>query len=220
MIPRYSRPEMARIWAPEHRLRLWLDVELAALDAMAAHGRVPVEAARAVRTGAEAAIDRIVDPVRIDEIEAVTRHDVIAFLTHVEEVVGAEARYLHLGMTSSDLLDTALALQLSQAADLLRADLEGLLAALGRRAQEHRHTLCIGRSHGIHAEPTTFGLKLASHHAEFARGLRRLETARAEIATCQISGAVGTFANVDPDGRGGGLQTRLGLCSPSRSRPR
>jgi adenylosuccinate lyase len=198
MIPRYSRPEMTQIWAPEHRFRLWLDIELAALDEMAGHGRVPAEAARVVRAKAEAAIDRIIDPARIEAIEATTRHDVIAFLTHVEEVVGDEARYLHLGMTSSDLLDTAFALQLSQAADLLRADLEGVLSALRRRAEEHRSTLCIGRSHGIHAEPTTFGLKLAGHYAEFARGLRRLEAARAEIATCQISGAVGTFANLDP----------------------
>jgi adenylosuccinate lyase len=198
MIPRYSRPEMTRIWAPETRLRLWLEVELCALEAMAEHGVVPEDAARAVRERAERDIGKIIDPARIEEIEATTRHDVIAFLTHVEEVVGPDARYLHLGMTSSDLLDTTLALQLAQASDLLLADLDEVLAALKRRALEHKDTPCIGRSHGIHAEPTTFGLKLASHYAEFARNRRRLESARAGIATCAISGAVGTFANVDP----------------------
>jgi adenylosuccinate lyase len=198
MIPRYSRPPMAAIWAPENRLRLWLEVELCALEAMAERGHVPPSAADAVRAAAEAQLAALIDPARIEEIEAVTRHDVIAFLTHVEEVIGAEARYLHLGMTSSDLLDTAFACQLTQAADLLLADVDQLLAALRRRAFEHQHTPCIGRSHGIHAEPTTFGLKLAGFYAEFARNRRRLETARAEIATCAISGAVGTFANVDP----------------------
>ena len=198
MIPRYSRPEMTRIWAPETRLRLWLEVELCALEAMAEHGVVPEDAARAVRERAERDIGKIIDPARIEEIEATTRHDVIAFLTHVEEVVGPDARYLHLGMTSSDLLDTTLALQLAQASDLLLADLDEVLAALKRRALDHKDTPCIGRSHGIHAEPTTFGLKLASHYAEFARNRRRLESARAGIATCAISGAVGTFANVDP----------------------
>jgi adenylosuccinate lyase len=198
MIPRYSRPEMTRIWAPETRLRLWLEVELCALEAMAEHGVVPESAAKGVRERVQRDTRKIIDPARIEEIEATTRHDVIAFLTHVEEVVGPDARYLHLGMTSSDLLDTTLALQLVEASDLLLADLDGILAALKHRAFEHKDTPCIGRSHGIHAEPTTFGLKLASHYAEFARNRRRLETARAEIATCAISGAVGTFANVDP----------------------
>jgi adenylosuccinate lyase len=198
MIPRYSRPQMAAIWAPENRLRLWLEVELDALEAMAALGRVPKAAAGAVRAAAELRIEAIIDPARIEAIEATTRHDVIAFLTHVEQVIGPEARYLHLGMTSSDLLDTAFACQLTQAADQLLVDLDQLLAALRRRAYEHKGTLCIGRTHGIHAEPTTFGLKLAGFYAEFDRDRRRLRTARAEVATCAISGAVGTFAEVDP----------------------
>jgi adenylosuccinate lyase len=189
---------MAAIWAPENRLRLWLEIELEALEAMAGLGQVPQAAAAAVRAAAERRIEAIIDPERIEEIEATTRHDVIAFLTHLEQMVGPEARHLHLGMTSSDLLDTAFACQLSQAADLLLADLDQLLAALRRRAYEHKDTPCIGRSHGMHAEPTTFGLKLAGFHAEFARDRRRLQTARAEVATCAISGAVGTFANVDP----------------------
>ncbi|HEX5794294.1 MAG TPA: lyase family protein, partial [Geminicoccaceae bacterium] len=157
---------MAAIWAPENRLRLWLEVELEALAALAALGQVPKVAADAVRSAAAARIEAIIDPARIEEIEATTRHDVIAFLTHVEEVIGPEARYLHLGMTSSDLLDTAFACQLTQAADRLGADLEQLLAALRRRALEHKDTPCIGRSHGMHAEPTTFGLKLAGFYAE------------------------------------------------------
>jgi adenylosuccinate lyase len=189
---------MAAQWAPEQRLRLWLEIELCALEAMIELGLVP-KSAGSVRLAAEARLNEIIDPERIAKIEARTRHDVIAFLSHVEQVVGADARYLHLGMTSSDLLDTALALQLREAADVLLDDLDRLLAALRRRAEEHKHTLCIGRSHGVHAEPTTFGLKLASHYAEFARGRRRLEQARGEIATCAISGAVGTFANVGPE---------------------
>jgi adenylosuccinate lyase len=199
MIPRYSRPQMTAIWAPEHRLRLWLEIELDALEAMAELGRVPRSAAAAVRAAAERQMEAIIDPVRIEAIEASTRHDVIAFLTHVEQVVGPEARYLHLGMTSSDLLDTAFARQLTEAADQLLAELEQLLAALRRQAYEHKDTICIGRSHGVHAEPTTFGLKLAGFYAEFERNRRRLRTARAEVATCMISGAVGTFANVDPE---------------------
>jgi adenylosuccinate lyase len=198
MIPRYTRPEMAAIWATEHRLRLWLEIELCALEAMAALGQVPLEVAASVRAAAERHGPALIDPRRIEEIEAETRHDVIAFLTHLEQVIGPEARHLHLGMTSSDLLDTALALQLTAAADLLLGDLDRLLAALRRRAHEHKDTLCIGRSHGVHAEPTTFGLKLAGFYAEFARHRARLEQARAEVATCAISGAVGTFANVDP----------------------
>jgi adenylosuccinate lyase len=198
MIPRYTRPEMAAIWAPEHRLRLWLEIELCALEAMAEIGTVPPAVASAVRAAAKEREEAIIDPVRIDAIEATTRHDVIAFLSHVEQVIGAEARYLHLGLTSSDLLDTTLALQLTAAADLLLADVEQVLDALKRRAHEHKDTPCIGRSHGIHAEPTTFGLKLAGFYAEFARNRRRLQDARAEVATCALSGAVGTFANVDP----------------------
>jgi adenylosuccinate lyase len=198
MLTRYSRPQMAAIWAPENRLRLWLEVELNALEAMAGLGRVPAAAAATVRAAAERQIETIIDPARIEAIEATTRHDVIAFLTHVEEVIGPEARYLHLGMTSSDLLDTAFACQLTQAADQLLVDLDQLLAALRRRACEHKDALCIGRSHGVHAEPTTFGLKLAGFFAEFERDRKRLQTARAEVATCAISGAVGTFANVDP----------------------
>jgi adenylosuccinate lyase len=198
MIPRYTRPEMAAIWAPDHRLRLWLEIELCALEAMAELGQVPREIATGVRAAAERHGNALIDPQRIEAIEAETRHDVIAFLTHVEQVIGPEARYLHLGMTSSDLLDTALALQLTAAADLLRADLDHLLEALKRRAHEHKDTLCIGRSHGIHAEPTTFGLKLAGFYAEFARNRRRLEQARGEVATCALSGAVGTFATIDP----------------------
>ena len=198
MIPRYSRDQMAAIWAPEHRLRLWLEIELCTLEAMAETGRVPRTAAAAVRAAAEERIEAIIDPAAIEAIEARTRHDVIAFLAHVEQVVGPEARYLHLGLTSSDLLDTAFALQLTAAADLLLDDLDRLLAALKARAYEHKDTPTIGRSHGIHAEPTTFGLKLAGFYAEFARNRRRLGQGRAEVATCALSGAVGTFAHVDP----------------------
>lgn len=198
MIPRYSRPEMAALFSPEARLSLWLDVELAVAEAMADLDLVP----RSVATRLAAAVaenrDRLIDPARVEEIEAVTRHDVIAFLTHVEQVCGVDARILHLGMTSSDLLDTSLAIQLCRALDILLADLEDVLRALERRAFEHKTTVCIGRSHGVHAEPTTFGLKLAGHYAEFARAKARLERARAEVATCKISGAVGTYANIDP----------------------
>jgi adenylosuccinate lyase len=210
MIPRYTRKEMAAIWAPENRLRLWLEIELCALEAMAATGRVPAAVATAVRAAAEERAQAIIDPAAIEAIEASTRHDVIAFLSHVEQVIGAEARYLHLGLTSSDLLDTALALQLKAAADLLLADLDRLLEALKARAHEHKDTLTIGRSHGIHAEPTTFGLKLAGFYAEFARNRRRLEQGRAEVATCALSGAVGTFANVEP-GVEERVAERLGL---------
>ncbi len=192
MIPRYSRPEMTRIWEPENKFRIWFEIEAHACDAMAQLGIIPAEAATAVWQRGKW------DIARIDEIEAETKHDVIAFLTNLAEHVGPEARFVHQGMTSSDVLDTCLAVQLSQAADLLLADLDALLAALERRAREHKDTVCIGRSHGIHAEPTTFGLKLAGHYAEFARCRDRLVAARAEIATCAISGAVGTFANIDP----------------------
>ncbi|HEX8402307.1 MAG TPA: adenylosuccinate lyase [Allosphingosinicella sp.] len=196
MIPRYARPAVTAIWEPEARFRIWFEIEAHALDAMADLGVVPREAAEAIwawwRT------DPAIDVARIDQIEAVTRHDVIAFLTWVAEQVGPQARFLHQGMTSSDVLDTALAVQLARASDLLLADLDQLLAVLKRRAVEHKLTPTIGRSHGIHAEPVTFGLKLAFAHAEFARCRERLVRAREEIATCAISGAVGTFANIDP----------------------
>jgi adenylosuccinate lyase len=197
MIPRYSRAEMVAVWAPETRYKIWFEIEAHAADAMAASGVIPEAAAKAIRARGGPAMDAV-DIARIDEIERETKHDVIAFLTWVAEQVGDEARYLHQGMTSSDVLDTCLAVQMSRAADILLADLDALLAALERRAFEHKTTLCIGRSHGIHAEPTTFGVKLAGHYAAFSRSRARLEAARAEIATCAISGAVGTFANVDP----------------------
>jgi adenylosuccinate lyase len=192
MIPRYARPQMSSIWAPEAKFRIWFEIEAHALDAMAEIGVVPKEAAEAVwaRGG--------FDAERIDAIEAEVKHDVIAFLTNVAEHVGPEARFLHQGMTSSDVLDTCLAVQLARAADLLIEDLDALLEILERRAFEHKQTPTIGRSHGIHAEPVTFGLKLAYAHAEFARARARMVAAREEIATCAISGAVGTFANVDP----------------------
>jgi len=192
MIPRYSRPEMAALWSPETRYQIWLDIETAATEAMVELGIVPEEAAKAVRERGG------FDVARIDEVEREVRHDVIAFLTSLAEHVGPEARFVHQGLTSSDVLDTCLAVQLTRAADLLLADLDGLLAALRRRAFEHKTTPCIGRSHGIHAEPTTFGLKMAQAYAEFARARTRLEAAREEVATCAISGAVGTFANIDP----------------------
>ncbi|GAB4357843.1 MAG: adenylosuccinate lyase [Kiloniellaceae bacterium] len=192
MIPRYSRPEMTAIWEPENKFRIWFEIEAHACDAMAELGVIPKEAAKAVWERGAFEVDRI------DEIERETKHDVIAFLTNLAEHVGPEARFVHQGMTSSDVLDTCLAVQLTQAADILLADMDRVLAALKARAFEHKNTLCLGRSHGIHAEPTTFGVKLAGHYAAFARGRKRLETAREEIATCAISGAVGTFANIDP----------------------
>ncbi len=192
MIPRYSRPEMTRIWEPENRFRIWFEIEAHACDAQAELGVIPKQAAQAVWERGRFEIERI------DEIERETRHDVIAFLTNLAEHVGPEARFVHQGMTSSDVLDTCLAVQLAQASDLLLADLDRLLEALKTRALEYKNTLCLGRSHGIHAEPTTFGLKLAGHYAAFARGRERLVQARQEVATCAISGAVGTFANIDP----------------------
>ncbi len=192
MIPRYSRPQMSRIWEPENRFRIWFEIEACACEAQAALGVIPEDAARAVRERGAFEVERI------DQIERETHHDVIAFLTNLAEHVGPEARFVHQGMTSSDVLDTAFAVQLKEAADLLLTDLDALLAALKRRAFEHKYTPTIGRSHGIHAEPTTFGLKLAGHYAEFARDRDRLRAARREIATCAISGAVGTFANIDP----------------------
>ena len=200
MIPRYARPAMTAIWAPVNRYRIWFRIESLAADAMADLGQIPVEAARTIRDRGAPALAAMGDQdvARIDEIEQETRHDVIAFLTWLAEKIGPDSRFVHLGMTSSDVLDTCLAVQLTQAADILLADLDDLLAALKRRAFEHKHTLTIGRSHGIHAEPTTFGIKLAGHFAEFARNRIRLLAARAEIATCAISGAVGTFAHADP----------------------
>ena len=195
MIPRYTRKEMAQIWEPQTRFRIWFEIEAYATDALANLGVVPKEAAAKIW---EKGKDATFDVARIDEIEAVTKHDVIAFLTHLSEIVGPEARFVHQGMTSSDVLDTCFNVQLTRAADLLIADVDGLLAALKRRAFEHKTTVCIGRSHGIHAEPTTFGIKLAQAYAEFMRARERLVMARKEVATCAISGAVGTFANIDP----------------------
>ena len=196
MVPRYSRPDMAAIWSPENRFRIWFEIEAHATDALAELGTVPQSAAKALWDWW--ATEPRIDVEAIDAIEAVTKHDVIAFLTWVAENVGDEARFMHQGMTSSDVLDTCLAVQLSQAADILLADLDALLDAIKRRAHEHKLTPTIGRSHGIHAEPVTFGLKLAEAYAEFSRCKTRLIAARAEIATCAISGAVGTFANIDP----------------------
>src|SRR5262245_11052721 len=195
MIPRYTRAQMAQIWAPETRFRIWFEIEAHAAAAMADLGLIPKSAAKAIwDKGANAKFDM----ARIDEIEREIKHDVLAFLTHLAEHVGPEARFVHAGLTSSDILDTCFNVQLVRAADLLLADVDQLLAALEERAFEHKLTPTIGRTHAIHAEPTTFGLKLAQAHAEFARGKARLAQARAEVATCAISGAVGTFANVDP----------------------
>ena len=192
MIPRYSRPEMAAIWSPESKFQIWFEIEAHACDAQAKLGVIPEEAAREVwDKGA-------FEVARIDEIERETHHDVIAFLTNLAEYVGPSARFVHQGMTSSDVLDTCFSVQLVRATDILLDDMEHLLAALRRRAYEHKNDICIGRSHGIHAEPTTFGLKLAQAYAEFDRCRTRLHQARQEVATCAISGAVGTFANIDP----------------------
>jgi adenylosuccinate lyase len=196
MVPRYARPEMTAIWSAENRFRIWFEIEAHATDALAELGTVPKSAAKALWDWW--ATNPVIDVAAIDAIEAVTKHDVIAFLTWVSENVGEEARFMHQGMTSSDVLDTCLAVQLAQAADLLIADVDALLAAIKRRAFEHKLTPTIGRSHGIHAEPVTFGLKLAQAYAEFDRCKARLIAARAEVATCAISGAVGTFANIDP----------------------
>ncbi len=192
MIPRYSRPEMTRIWAPHNYFRIQLDIEICACEAQEQLGVIPEGVAKAVRERGTFEVDRI------REIEREVHHETIAFLTNLAEHIGPEARFVHQGMTSSDVLDTCFAVQLKEAADLLLADLDGLLAALKRRAFEHKYTPTVGRSHGIHAEPTTFGLKLSGHYAEFARNRDRLLAARKEVATCAISGAVGTFANIDP----------------------
>jgi adenylosuccinate lyase len=195
MIPRYSRKEMTTIWEPKTRFRIWFEIEAYACDALAELGVIPKESAKNIWDKADF-VEFDVD--RIDEIERVTKHDVIAFLTHLGEFIGPDSRFVHQGMTSSDVLDTCLAVQLSRAADLLIADVDALLAAIRRRAFEHKFTPTIGRSHGIHAEPVTFGLKMAQAYAEFSRARERLAQARKEIATCAISGAVGTFANIDP----------------------
>src|SRR3569833_173493 len=191
MIPRYSRPEMTAIWDPQTRFRIWFEIEAHAADALAELGTIPTEAARTIWAKAR---DATFDVARIDEIERETKHDVIAFLTHLAEIVGPEARFVHQGMTSSDVLDTCLNVQLTRAADLLLAALAKVLAALKTRAFEHKMTPAIGRSHGIHAEPVTFGLKLAYAYAEFDPAKERLIVARKEVATCANSGAVGTFA--------------------------
>jgi adenylosuccinate lyase len=195
MLPRYTRPEMAAIWEPQTRFRIWFEIEAHAADAMAELGIIPKEAAKTIWAKGKNAT---FDVARIDEIEREVKHDVIAFLTHLAEIVGPEARFVHAGMTSSDVLDTCFNVQLKRAADILIADLDKLLTALKRRALEHKMTPTLGRSHGIHAEPTTFGLKLAYAYAEFARAKARLVAARDEISTCAISGAVGTFAQIDP----------------------
>ncbi len=200
MVPRYTRPAMAAIWTPKNRFRIWFEIEALACEAMADLGEIPRSAAESIRARGGPMLEAIgpADIARIDAIERETRHDVIAFLTWLAEGIGPDSRFVHQGLTSSDVLDTALAVQLRQATDLLLEDIDAVLAALKRRAIEHKHTLTIGRSHGIHAEPTSFGLKLAGHHAEFARNRSRLVGARAEISTCAISGAVGTYAHLDP----------------------
>ncbi len=198
MIPRYSREEMVRIWTDTNRFSIWLEIEVSAAEAMAGRGEVPAEAAKEIR---EKTATLVIDEAfvqRVLDIEAIVKHDVIAFLTAVNEKIGPVGRFLHLGLTSSDVLDTSLAVQLTQAADLLLADLDALLAAIRERAEEHRFTPMMGRSHGIHAEPITFGLKLAGWYAEMSRNRARLESARGEIAFGALSGAVGTFANIDP----------------------
>src|SRR5580692_603963 len=195
MIPRYTRPEMAAIWEPQTRFKIWFEIEAHAADALAELGVIPKEAAKTIWAKGK---DAVFDVARIDEIERETKHDVIAFLTHLAEIVGPEARFVHQGMTSSDVLDTCLNVQLTRAADLLISDIDRVLAALKKRAFEHKMTPTIGRSHGIHAEPVTFGLKLAFAYAEFSRARERLVAARKEVATCAISGAVGTFAQIDP----------------------
>ena len=192
MIPRYSRPQMAAIWSDQTKYEIWLEIETLAAEAMESLGQVPEGTAKVLRERGGFNI------ARIDEIEREVKHDVIAFLTSVAEHTGPEARFMHQGMTSSDVLDTCLAVQLTRAADILLADIDALLAALKRRALEHKHTVTVGRSHGIHAEPTTFGLKLAFAYAEFSRAKERLECTKEDIGTCAISGAVGTFAHLDP----------------------
>ena len=218
MVPRYTRPEMAAIWAPENRFRIWFEIEALAAEGMARVGAIPEEAARNIREKGTVKLAGICqdDLDRIDAIERETRHDVIAFLTWLAEGIGPDSRFVHQGMTSSDVLDTCLSVQMTQAADLLLKDLDAVLAALKTRAFEHKNTLTIGRSHGIHAEPTTFGVKLAGHYAEFSRNRERLVQARAEIATAAISGAVGTFAHLDPSVEEY-VASRLGLTAETVS---
>src|SRR5207253_2892173 len=199
MVPRYSRPEMTAIWSAENRYRIWWQIEVFAAEAMGRIGMIPAEDAGTIRKAYDDNALGEIDIAAIDAIEAVTKHDVIAFLTWAGEKLGPERRWLHQGMTSSDVLDTTLAVQLKQAADLLVADVDALLDVLKRRAEEHKLTPTIGRSHGIHAEPTTFGLKLAQAYAEFGRNRDRLVAARDGVSTCAISGAVGTFANAPPE---------------------
>ena len=198
MIPRYSRAAMTAIWEPENRFRIWLDIELYALEKQAELGIAPKAAVAALRKAAKNHLAQITDPKAIDKIERETRHDVIAFLTNLAKYVGPHSRFIHQGLTSSDVLDTCLSVQLCQASDIILADIDAVLKALKKRARQHKKTLCVGRSHGIHAEPTSFGLKLAGHFAEFERARERMVTARHEIATCAISGPVGTFASVEP----------------------
>src|ERR1700760_4453752 len=207
MIPRYAREQMVSIWSPETKFRIWFEIEAHATDKLAELGVVPVEAAVKIW---EKGRDAKFNVERIDEIEREVKHDVIAFLTHLSEIVGPEARFVHQGMTSSDVLDTCLSVQLQRAADILIADVDALLAALKRRAFEFKDAVTIGRSHGIHAEPTTFGVKLAGFYAEFERAKQRLIRAREEISVCAISGAVGTFANIDPRVEAH-VATKLGL---------
>ena len=193
MIPRYSRPAMKKIWDEENKFKIWFEIEAHAADGMANQGTIPKEAAKKIWELGKFEISRIA------EIEKETKHDVIAFLTNLSEHIGPEARFLHQGMTSSDVLDTALSIQMKQSSELLIEGVEKLLSSIKKRAFEHKHSICIGRSHGIHAEPTTFGLKLAGYFAEFERSLLRLQTAKKEIAVCAVSGAVGTFANISPE---------------------
>ncbi len=197
MIPRYSRKEMTTIWSQENKYQIWFDIEIHALEALEILKIAPIGTAKRIRENFQKSGGKF-NSARVDEIESVTKHDVIAFLTHLAELVGENSRFIHYGMTSSDVLDTCLSAQLAQASDILIDDLQRLLAAIKKRAFEHKNTICVGRSHGIHAEPVTFGLKLARFYAEFERNLKRLKEAKKEIAVCAISGAVGTFANVDP----------------------
>ncbi|MAX00882.1 MAG: adenylosuccinate lyase [Sphingomonas sp.] len=212
MVPRYARPDMTAIWEPESKYRIWFEIEAYAAEAMGDVGMIPKDAADTIMAALDNGTLDNIDVAKIDAIEAVTKHDVIAFLTYASEKIGPEARFLHQGMTSSDVLDTCLAVQLDRAAELLDKDLEALLAALKRRAMEHKLTPTIGRSHGIHAEPVTFGLKLAQAYAEFQRNRERLAAARRDVATCAISGAVGTYANINPQVQEHVAQ-KLGLTS-------
>ena len=215
MIPRYSRAEMTQIFSQENKYQIWFDIEIYALEALENLDIAPKGTAERIRNNFIKSGGKF-DPARIDEIEATTKHDVIAFLTHLAELVGENSRFIHYGMTSSDILDTSLSVQLSQASDILIQDLEKLLEVIKKRAHEHKNDICVGRSHGIHAEPTTFGLKLARFYSEFNRGLARLKAAKKEIAVCAISGAVGTFANIDPSVQNY-VAEKLGLESESIS---